>query len=103
DRLRPGIPRGELLDRTAPSAPRGEGARHRGRAWPDRRGPARRCRCRCCEMTESTEVGGTGLDLRLPEPAQRSYQEAVRRAVDQRWVARLFERDVSLWSADRRV
>src|SRR5438105_1096296 len=54
-------------------------------------------------MTESTEVGGTGLDLRLPEPAQRSYQEAVQRAVDERWVARLFERDVSLWSADRRV
>jgi glucose-6-phosphate isomerase len=54
-------------------------------------------------MTEQAELRGASLELSLPEAARTAYDAAVRRATDERWVARLFDRDVSLWSADRRV
>jgi transaldolase / glucose-6-phosphate isomerase len=47
----------------------------------------------------------TTLDfsLHLPDAISGAYDEAVMRARDERWAARLFERDVTLWSSDERV
>jgi glucose-6-phosphate isomerase len=38
--------------------------------------------------------------LRLPASSQLAFDEALRRAITERWVARLWQRDASLWNAD---
>src|SRR5919112_140481 len=43
------------------------------------------------------------LALRLPAPEQAILDALTRRATDERWAARLFDRDTSLWTADRDV
>ena len=54
-------------------------------------------------MTERIELRGPNLELRLGVEDLAAYREAVERATSERWVDRLFERDVSLWSTDPRV
>ncbi|HVM30800.1 MAG TPA: hypothetical protein VM305_08560 [Candidatus Limnocylindrales bacterium] len=41
--------------------------------------------------------------LRLPHAAQTVVDTALRRAVEQRWVARLWQRDATLWTEDTEV
>jgi glucose-6-phosphate isomerase len=38
--------------------------------------------------------------LRLPAPARQAYDDAMRRALDETWVARLWQRDAGLWTTD---
>ena len=47
----------------------------------------------------------TTLDfsLHLPDAVAGAYDEAVRRARDERWAERLFDRDTTVWSTDERV
>ena len=54
-------------------------------------------------MTEQIELRGPNLELRLGVEDLAAYREAVERATSERWVDRLFERDVTLWSTDPRV
>jgi glucose-6-phosphate isomerase len=54
-------------------------------------------------MTERIELRGPNLELRLGTDHLAAYRDAVERATSERWVDRLFERDVTLWSADPRV
>ena len=54
-------------------------------------------------MTERIELRGPNLELRLGADDLAAYRNAVERATGERWVERLFERDVTLWSTDARV
>jgi transaldolase / glucose-6-phosphate isomerase len=53
-------------------------------------------------MTERIEMAGPTMELDLGDGAA-AYHAAAQRAVDERWVERLFERDTTLWSTDPRV
>ncbi len=41
--------------------------------------------------------------LRLPDALRGDVEAAIRRAVDERWAARLWERDTTLWTTDPAV
>jgi transaldolase/glucose-6-phosphate isomerase len=43
---------------------------------------------------------GSRISIRLPRDAQTSLDAIVARATSERWAARLFERDTSLWTGD---
>jgi glucose-6-phosphate isomerase len=46
---------------------------------------------------------GAGTALRLPEDMHAAVDDAMRRAVAERWATRIWERDTSLWTTDARV
>jgi glucose-6-phosphate isomerase len=54
-------------------------------------------------MTERIELRGPNLEMRLAGDDLAGYRDAVDRATSERWVDRLFERDVTLWTMDPRV
>jgi glucose-6-phosphate isomerase len=51
-------------------------------------------------MPDSTPILSGSSDLRLPAAALAALEEAVGRARSDRWAERLFDRDVTLWSAE---
>src|SRR5438876_330571 len=46
---------------------------------------------------------GAGTTMRLPVDLHAAVDEAMRRAVTERWASRVWERDTSLWTTDDRV
>ncbi len=55
-------------------------------------------------MTERIEASGPSMELSFgSEAARAEYEAAARRAVDERWIERLANRDPSLWSVDPAV
>jgi transaldolase/glucose-6-phosphate isomerase len=55
-------------------------------------------------MSDSTPEGPRGVDARLPRAElEANYAAEFRRARDEGWARRLFEKDASLWSADPAV
>jgi glucose-6-phosphate isomerase len=46
---------------------------------------------------------GAGTNLRLPDDMHAAVDDAMRRAVVERWASRIWERDVSLWTSDEGV
>lgn len=55
-------------------------------------------------MSDSTPEGPRGVDARLPRAELEAiYAAEFRRARDEGWARRLFEKDTSLWSADPEV
>ncbi len=53
-------------------------------------------------MTERIEMSGPSMALDLAD-ATAAYHASAKRAVDERWAERLFDRDTTLWSTDPRV
>ena len=55
-------------------------------------------------MSDTTPEGPRGVDARLPHPELEAiYAAEFRRARDEGWARRLFEKDASLWSSDPEV
>jgi glucose-6-phosphate isomerase len=55
-------------------------------------------------MSDTTPEGPRGVNARLPRPElEANYAAEFRRARDEGWARRLFEKDASLWSADSEV
>ena len=55
-------------------------------------------------MSDTTPEGPRGMEARLPRAELEAiYAAEFRRALDERWAGRLFEKDASLWSADPEV
>jgi transaldolase/glucose-6-phosphate isomerase len=46
---------------------------------------------------------GAGIALRLPQDMHGAVDDAMQRAVAERWASRIWERDTSLWTTDQRV
>jgi len=51
----------------------------------------------------SREAEFGGVVLRLPGPLREQLDQAIGRAVEERWAARLWDRDTTLWTSDPQV
>ena len=50
-----------------------------------------------------TDAAAAMLPARLPEELDRRVEAALQRALDDDWVARIWARDTSVWSADEKI